>query len=189
MLPGSFVKFVSLVLVCGLSSCLGGGNSVNLYGGYRALEADEFDGVDDNLVYGIDGVWGVGPWWLGIEGGYLRSEDDSSSGGGGLTDVDLTVDEFFLGMRATPFPWLIKPYASIGAAYLMVDVEATQGGLPADDDDDSLAGYGRIGVAIELAILRFGVDFRAVVGSDLGLNGGYTDTDYYEALLFIGFGF
>jgi hypothetical protein len=184
------LRLVPLVVVCGLSSCLGGGNSVNLYGGYRALEADDFDDVDDNLVYGVDGVWNVGPWWLGLEGGYLRSEDDSDSASNlGLTDVDLTVDEGFAGVRITPFPWFIKPYAAVGATYLMVDIDGDQGANSVSDDDNSFAGYGRVGAAIELTVLRFGVDFRAVVGSDLGLGGSDTDIDYYEALLFVGIGF
>jgi len=181
-------RFVSLVLVCGLSSC--GGHSVNLYGGGRSLDSSDFDGVDDHVVYGADAVIQVGPYWLGIEGGYLHSDDDSSSApAAGLTDVEVDLDEFFIGLRATPWPWFIKPYFAVGATYLTTDLTALDMGSPVSDDDSSIAAYGRVGAAIEFAFLRFGLDLRAVVGSDLDLIDTGTDVDYYEALLFVGLGF
>lgn len=190
MLRNTASTLVTLVLALGMTSCLGGGNSVNVYGGYRALDTDDFDGVDDHVVYGGDIVYQIGPYFLAIEGGYLHSEDDSSSAPtAGLVDPEVDLDEFFIGLRATPWPWLIKPYFSIGATYLTADLEALDMGTPVSDDDSSIAGYGRVGVAIEFTILRFGVDLRAVVGSDLDLIDTGTDADYYEALAFIGIGF
>ncbi len=181
------LSWLLVVAVPCLTGCLGDGNSVNGYVGARSLDNDDWEDVDEPTVVGIDGVMALSGEWLGLEGGWLRSEDDTSSSGS-FSDLELTLDEFFLGLRFTPWHFLIEPYGSAGVTYLDSSVDATSGGMSANDGDESVAGYARLGAALRLGLFRFGLDGRAVAGSDLDLNGD-TDVDYYQLALFAGVSF
>jgi hypothetical protein len=166
------------------SACLGGGHSVNAYGGKRSLDTDDIGSLDDQTVYGADAVLKVDLPFLAVEGGWLRAEADDDATAM-LTDPEVTVDEYFVGLRLVPWDVLIAPYASLGATYLDADLDATG----VSDDDSNVAYYARVGAAITFGIIRFGVDGRATFGSDVELNGADTDVDNVQITGFVGIGF
>ena len=175
-----------LVLLCALVSpaCLGSGNSVNAYGGTRSLETNDLGSLDDQLVYGLDAVLKLDLPLLAVEGGWFHAEEDDSSTAG-LTDPEFTSEEYFVGVRLAPWPWLIEPYGSLGVTWL--DAELDADGV--SDDDGSLAYYARLGAAFSIAFLRIGVDGRGLFGSDVDLESIETDIDNYQLTAFVGVGF
>jgi hypothetical protein len=173
-----------LLVALAASSCLGSGNSINAYGGTRSLDTDDFGELDDQLVYGVDGVFKLDLPLLAVEGGWLRAEEDSDSTAG-LTDAELVTDEYFVGLRLVPWPILIEPYGSIGVSFVNADLDATG----TSDDDSSMAYYARLGAAFSFAFFRIGVDGRWMFGSDVDLDTIETDLDNLQLTGFIGVSF
>ncbi len=157
-------------------ACLGSGHSINAYAGIRTLDSDDFENaeVEDQNVLGADAVLGIGRW-LGVEGGWFRSDEEKSG-------VEVELDEYFLGLRLTPWHFLIEPYASAGATYVDADVNTA-------GDDAGLGFYGRLGAAISVAFLRFGLDGRVAVSEDLDFGTIESDVTNYQLAAFIGVGF
>ncbi len=179
------IGFLFLAPSVALSGCIGTDHSLNAYGGARSLGNNDFDEIDEHTVYGVDAVLGVLELhWLAYEGGWLHSSDDASSVGP-FNDVDLELDEFFLGLRFVPWHVLVEPYVSAGISYVDGSLDAESMGNPANDGDESLAGYARLGAAMRFGLFRFGLDARALAGSDLVLN-TETDVDYFQVAGFVG---
>jgi len=179
---------LGLALVAALAflgtSCLGSGSSVNAYGGTRSLDTNDFGSLDDQTVYGADVVLKVNVPFLAVEGGWFHAEEDSSTLGG-LTDPELASDEYFVGLRVAPWHFLIEPYASAGLTLLDASLDSDG----TSDDDNTLAYYARLGAAITFGIVRFGLDGRALLGSDLELENIDSDLDNVQVTAFIGVGF
>jgi hypothetical protein len=173
-----------LALALSSSACLGSGNSVNVYGGKRTLEASDWSDVDNPTVYGADVVVKMNLPWLNFEGGYFHTEENGSDVGA-ITDADLGIDEYFVGLRVTPWKILIEPYGSIGVSYVDSQLDATG----ADDTDEVLAYYLRVGAAFTIGLFRLGLDGRALLGSDVTLDTIESDVDGYQFTAFVGVGF
>lgn len=173
--------FLLAVLAFAGTACIGSGHSISAYGGTRFLDANELDDVDNPLVYGLDGVLKFDLPWLGLEGGWLHAEDDDDTLG------ELVLDEYFLGLRVTPWKILVQPYGAVGVTYVDSGLDAP---APASDgDDEELAYYGRVGAAIPLGWLRFGLDWRFLAGTDVDLDTVESDVDGHQLTAFIGLGF
>jgi len=156
---------------------LGGGNSVNAYIGSRQLDSSDFEdaNLEDQNVYGADVVLDLDLPFLGVEGGFFHSDDESGG-------VEASIDEYFVGLRVTPWDFLIVPYGSVG-------VSLVDGDLDTVGDDSALGYYARVGGAITFGIVRFGLDARAGFSDTLDLGAVETDADNYQVTAFIGVGF
>ena len=179
----SLLPFV-LLIVPFTTACLGSGNSVNAYGGTRSLDTDDFGSLDDQTVYGLDAVLKLDLAFLAVEGGWLHAEEDSGSTAG-LTDPELSTDEYFVGLRLVPWQFLIEPYGSIGVTYLDTELDATG----VSDSDSNVAYYARLGAAFSIGIFRLGLDGRMTFGSDVDLDTIETDLDNAQLTAFVGLGF
>jgi hypothetical protein len=177
-----------LLAVLASPACLGTGSSINAYAGARALESDDFEDVDEPTVYGADAVLKLDFPMLAVEGGWFHSEDDTSSSGV-LTDVDVAFDEYFVGLRLTPWDFLIEPYGVVGFSLTEADLDASNGGVPAGDSDSAFGYYARLGAGIRLGIVRFGLDGRAMWSEDVDLDAIESDVDGYQLAAFIGLAF
>lgn len=183
-----FLSFLFLASSLSSVACIGSGHSINAYGGTRSLDTDDFGSIDDQTVYGADLVLKFDLPWLAAEGGFFYAEEDDGTAGA-LTDVELSVEEYFVGLRVTPWDFLIQPYASAGVTLVDGTLDATSGGMPGETDDDTLAYYARLGAAFTIAFFRIGLDGRALFGSDLDLDTIESDVDNYQVTAFVGIGF
>jgi hypothetical protein len=189
MLSSRLLSLFVLASALSSAACLGAGHSVNAYGGTRFLEADEWDDLDNPIAYGADVVLKVDLPWLAVEGGWFHADQDEDALGT-LTDVDLSTDEYFVGLRLVPWDIVLEPYGSAGVTYVDSSLDATAGGGgSADDDDEILAYYARLGLALKLDFLRLGVDGRATFGSDVDLDTLESDVDGYQLTGFLGLAF
>jgi hypothetical protein len=176
----SALQFVLLALLAPLfTSCLGkGGNSVNLYGGRSELQSDDISSLDEQTVYGADLVWKIGLPFTALEGGVFRSEDESGGS-------ELTSDDFFIGVRVTPWEFLISPYGAAGVSYL----DSTLDGAGGSESDEVVAYYLRLGASFNLLMFRVGLDARALYSDEVDFGALETDLDRYQLTAFIGIGF
>jgi hypothetical protein len=186
MRPLALTPLLLVALVA--PGCIGTGSSVNAYGGTRSFDADELEDVDDHTVYGADAVLKLEFPMLAVEGGWFHSEDDTDSSCT-LTDVELAVDEYFVGLRVTPWDFLISPYASVGISLVDGDLDADDGGGSAGGSDSAVGYYARLGAALRFAFLRFGIDGRASFSDDLDLDAIETDTEGLQLTAFLGVAF
>jgi len=174
--------FVALVAPLA-TACLGTGSSVNAYGGTRSLDTDDFGSLDDQTVYGADLVLKTSLPFTAVEGGWFHADEEDDTAG--LNNAELASDEYFVGLRITPWKILIEPYASAGVTYLDSTLDATG----VSDSDEDLAYYLRVGAAFRLAMLRIGVDGRALTGTDVDLDTIESDLDSYQFTVFLGLAF
>lgn len=172
-----------LAVICvSLASCQAASrkHAVNAIVGLRSYGDSDFDEVDDQTAYGVEGLLGLTKWGLGIEGGYQHAEEDKSG-------VELEADELYVGVRETlRSDKLIQPYFGGGVTWLSTDVRGT--GF--SDDDDTPAGYGRAGVGFCFGLLQVGVDYRVVLGSDVDYGSlGSSDVDFQQLSITAGLSF
>jgi outer membrane protein with beta-barrel domain len=188
MIPARLTHWTVLLVAALAGGCLGTENSVNVYAGSRSLESDDWDEVDEPTVYGADVALKLSLPWTSVEGGWLYSEDDASSAGG-LTDVDVELNEYFIGLRIVPWKILIEPYGAAGISWVEGDFEGDNGGVPTGDSDSVFGYYVRLGAAIHIAMFRLGLDGRASFSEDMDLEAIETDADSYQLAAFIGINF
>jgi len=188
MLAARLAHVSVLCLAALTSACLSGENSINAYGGASSLDSSDWSGVDAPTVYGADVVMKLELPLTSVEAGWLHSTDDSSSAGG-LTNVDIKLDEYFLGLRIVPWKILIEPYGAAGISLVDGNFDGTNGVTPVGDSDSVFGYYVRIGAAVHLAMLRFGLDARASFTDDMDLDAITTDANSYQLTAFIGLGF
>ena len=177
------LAWLALLVAPLTASCIGAGHSVNAYGGTRSLDTDDFGSLDDQTVYGADLVLKTDLPFTSVEGGFFHAEEESDTIG--LTNAELASDEYFVGLRITPWKILIEPYASVGVTYIDSSLDATG----VSDSDEDLAYYLRVGAAFRMAMLRIGVDGRALTGTDVDLDTIESDLDSYQLTLFLGLAF
>lgn len=159
---------------------------ISVLGGVRSYDNTDFDKVDKQAAYGVEGVAYLGDGGLGIEAGWQHADDESTDTTG-LQPQGLETDEFYGGLRYTFLKdSLIEPYIAGGATWLDTSVDLVGGGTA---DADAWAAYAHAGVAFNLSALRLGVDVRGVWGSDLSFPGADSDADYYQAMAFAGLRF
>lgn len=161
-------------------------SAINVLGGLRTTNNNDFDEAGDPIVWGGELVLGLNRRGLSIEGGYMRAEDDddvtifSSSG-----DGEVVTNEIYVGLRNT---WNtdqpLQPYIGAGVSWVdtTVDVDGSF-----SDDDDSIAGYAHAGLAYQFQSFQIGVDGRVLFASDLEFQGEESDIDYRQIAAFIGF--
>jgi hypothetical protein len=184
------VGFVSMLS----SACLGGNNSINAHGGVRQFESNDYEEVEEPVVYGLDAVVDTSVPWLAVEGGWFHAEDDASSSSGSsgapLADVDLGFEDYFLGLRVTPWHFLIEPYGGIGVNYVDADLDALDGtGTSVGGSDSDFGYYVRLGAAVRLGFIRFGLEGRSALGADVDLGAIDTDADNLQVTAFVGVAF
>ena len=162
-------------------------HAINGLGGVRSLENEDFDEVDDATVWGVEGLLGLNNQGTGLEGGYMRADQDGGPFFGGTGSSQVETDELFIGLRQTWFTdSMFQPYVGAGGAWLDANAEE-EGGF--DDDDNSTAAYARGGVGWQFTNFQIGLDGRVLLGTDFEFDDNDTDLDYLQILAFIGWSF
>ena len=161
-------------------------NRIALYVGRRELDEDDHEPVDEQTALGIEYSRERIGSTIGWEIGLMGSADEDEIGG---TDVQGAIIETYAGLRKSFGDGNVRPYIGAGLAYVAAEIDVS--GVGDDDDhDDSIAGYAHGGVTIDLTpVLYLGADFRALLGSDLEIDGANADADYLQLAIVLGFAF
>lgn len=173
---------IAVFAVGALSSC--SSTSLSLYYGERSIEEDTGEAdISDQPVVGLEAVFGILPFGLGIEAAYFRSEEEGTEAG---IDVGAEIQELAIGIRKTfRESKFIRPYIGGGLSYL--DSEITVDDVA--DDDGTGAYYLHVGVGYHILFFSIGLDYRLVGGTDSSFEGEDIDLNYDQVSAFIGISF
>lgn len=155
--------------------------------GQRGLDRDLWAPVEDQITVGAECVVVSKDTGLGWETAIQYSYDDATVG---AVDVKSTTDELSVGGRYELVGKQVRPFVGAGLALVKAEMEVSNGGSSASEDDVSVAGYAHAGLEIPLGERFFvGLDVRALFGSDLDLAGVSADADYVQFALTLGSSF
>lgn len=159
-------------------------NRISLYVGQRDLDEDDHAPVDEQGTIGLEYSHESPASPLGFELGLMGSSDDDKPGG---VKVKGSTGELYGGLKLTFGDDVLRPYVGAGASWIRFKGEVAGTG---SDDDGSIAGYVHGGLAVHATDqLVFGLDLRALFGSDITIFGVDTDADYEQLAVFAGFEF
>ena len=136
--------------------------TMSLYVGERQLDDDAIEAVEEQTTIGLEWLWGILPWGLGLELGLTQSEEDGSEG---ALDIESDLFEAYVGARKTfREDHALRPYIGAGLSIVGSNFEVTGPGLDLDDGDASEAFYARAGVGWHFTIFHVGIDYRFLKG-------------------------
>lgn len=159
-------------------------NHIAILLGQRSLDEDDYEPVEDQIVFGFE-FWrehadDVVGWEAGLQG----SGDDGEIAG---FDVEGSTGELYGGVRKSFGTGAIRPYVAAGLSVIRSEVEVDGFG---SDDDTSLGLYAHGGVLFAVTpTFHVGLDLRGLFGSGMEIGGVDTDADYGQLALVLGFGF
>jgi opacity protein-like surface antigen len=158
-------------------------NRISIYIGGRQLDEDDYEPVDEQVMFGIEYVRERPEDVAGFEIGLMGSEDDGDLG---PFDVEGRTSEIYAGVHKSFGTDVVRPYVGAGIAYINSEVEVAN----VDDDDGSAAGYAHAGINFDISpSFAIGFDFRWLFASDLEIAGVDTDADYGQLAVVLGFAF
>lgn len=166
---------------------------IGLYLGQRSLDEDDWEPVEDQPSFAVeysleDPAAPIG-WELGIA---ASKEDDDLVILNTDVDVEGTTQELYGGVRKSfgDPAGTVRPYIGGGLSLITAELEVSVPGDSESADDSSLAAYAHGGLTFDVTDSFFvGVDLRALVGSDLTIEGFDTDADYTQVAVVLGFSF
>ncbi|MFQ5456793.1 MAG: hypothetical protein ACE5EA_11455, partial [Nitrospirota bacterium] len=197
-------KILLIVLVCLLTVNISQAiaqdewhGSVNLMYGIRTMNDDwKEDDPDitidltDHTVFGIDADFGKKAWPVNMYIGFSSSKADETISvdpdiifDTGLSETisvkeEATISEFDIGAKAIWNRGSVRPFLSIGLAFLDAEIETTAEDFPISViiDDTTTGVFLSGGASYLFGDFGIGAEIRTVVGSDFGdfeMNGDY----------------
>ena len=142
--------------------------------GQRQLDEDVWQPVENQPSIGIEFSSISASTGTGFEVGLGASRDDAMVG---ATKVDVTMLEFFGGLRVQRPHGTVRPFAGLGGVATYVDAEI--GFAPEANAAISLGGYVHGGIHFEISEdVDLVLEVRKRVGEDVDLSGAEIDIDY-----------
>lgn len=143
-----------------LGSCVAGAkNAVNATGAYRAVSGN-LEGASVSPAVGLEGLYGLTDDGIGLEGGFIYSEDRRFEG---ESEQVLNSNELFAGARKT---WnttgTAQPFVAAGANWMSGDVTDA---LDVNFSGTGLGVYVRGGVGFQFGLFQTGFDVRGALSS------------------------
>lgn len=153
--------------------------------GQRSLDEDDWEPVEDQVVFGVEVDTYDRDESFGWEVGIQYSDDDGSVLG---SDISGSTTEFYFGVRSTfAKSGRLHPYIGLGIASLRAETEISGG---SDDKDDAIGAYAHAGVYWNVGQnLNLGVDVRTLQLTDVSLNGVDADSNYVQGAVTFGLAF
>lgn len=173
-----------------LGAC-GSTSALNVYAGQRAFTDGDIQEVDDQTAMGIEWLWGILPWGLGLEIGASYSEEDATGEVDSIdVDLDATTVEGYIGARKTfREEHNLRPYIGAGFSYTQASFEGDGDGVDFDDDDGSEGVYARLGLAYHFTIINFGLDYRISTANEAKFADEDVDLENGLLSIFLGISF
>jgi hypothetical protein len=191
--PRGFTVPLIVLAALLLPSTAHAAGDVNFSYGWRSLDDDTWDPVDEQDVFGVTVDFGGPEWPVNLAVGYYESEDEGALASVpvfGDVDVEGEVSEWSLGAHKV---WRLQgpPRPFLGGGLTRVTGEARLESVlgSAEEDDDSTGVYIEGGVFFRFAeVVNVGFHARVVEGTDVTLFGVDGDADYYQLGVLFGFG-
>ena len=193
-MKGQILIGAAIVLAMGATAtpALAEGNA-NFVLGLRALDDDDWEPVEEHVVFGVTVDFGKEDWPIHLAAGYMGSRSEEEEAG---LDIKATVSELSFGVLKVWDSSNTRPFVGGGLAALNAELEVDipgffgfPGGASVTADDTSLAFYAQGGVFWRIGSrFNIGFDARALFGSELEDAGVETDADYFQLGLLLGWG-
>lgn len=157
---------------------------VTAMGGQRWLDDDDWDELDEPLVFGVEFDGTDVTSGNGFEVGVLYSNDDADIG---PFEAEATTWELYAGYRYTfnPQEEGIHPFLSAGVEAMNGELDVSGGG---SEDDTVVGAYGRAGLLWDVSDrLRLGLDYRHLFSDDLEFDNAGGDLEAnpdYDQIVF-----
>lgn len=202
---GNLNRMILLVaLGCGLltmaSPSLAGPGHINFMIGQKQFDSDEWDPIDKQTSFGVEGAFGPGHWPVQIAAYVSRASDEKAATYGGTQfNLDATTFEFGFGLNKTWAAGKLYPYLGAGGVHAKVDVTAQQSGASGSDDASGFGFWAGTGVFYRVgSTFNIGggaryssadVDFNAFTGvSGVPISGRTVDAGGFTFGVLIGWG-
>lgn len=122
---------------------------INIFFGYKNLDEDDWDPVDQHTEFGVDFDIQPPNWPVSLAFGYLKSSDDDTFLG---IDVEGETSELYFGVRkvfeANP---VVRPFVGAGLVNVSAEFTGSRGGISVSDDDSAIGIWVGGGLYITLA--------------------------------------
>jgi hypothetical protein len=158
---GACLLFAAGLLVHSAHSAQAGPGYVNFLIGQKVFDSDDWDPIDKQTAWGVDGVFGPSTWPVHIETFITKASKSKDATGEMSPGVPFTYHieadswEFGAGVNKTWMRKRIYPYLGAGAVYAKVDMTAKQAGTSLSDDANGFGFWGGGG-----AFYRLGTRFN-----------------------------
>jgi len=184
----SIARWTRLLLVGGCiifvpARSWAGPGYINFMLGQKLFQSDDWNPIDKQASFGVEGVYGPAKWPVHIDTYLERSSEskDAIAYGGFPYHIQATTRELGVGANKT---WTMKkfyPYLAAGLLYVKIDVAVEQSGFSGSDGDNGFGGWGsagafyRVGSAFNLGgAVRYSaadVDFNAYQTDHINFGG------------------
>jgi len=167
------------------------GRQIQISAGLRSYTDEIYGQLDDQVAFALDYCEPMGFERLRLEGGIHYSYDDASDQRSGGEDVRLSAAtvEISAGFNWSILVGRLRPYVGGGGAMQFLNLRGLDEENDAvfDDDDASVGGYAKVGVAFQVSPTTYvGLDFRHFEGGDVNLDGTEVGTSYDQVMMVFG---
>ncbi len=179
---------------------LAGPGHINFMIGQKVFDSDEWDPIDKQSSFGVEGAFGPGKWPVQMAAYISRASDDKSASYSGTQfNLEATTMEFGFGLNKTFTSGKLNPYVGAGGVHAKVDLTAQQSGTSGSDEGSGFGFWGgagayyRVGTTFNIgAGARYSsvdVDFNAFTGvSGVPIQGGTVDAGGLNFGVLVGWG-
>ena len=163
--------------------------------GLRMMDEDDWAPVEEPKTGGIN-YMGRGPGgWFHWDFSITFGDDSGTAiveldGEDVLIDASTKVWEADFGLAKIINLGVLRPYIGVGVAVVNIDAEVVlQNGASASEDNTTIGGYGRAGIAFQVTKSGgvIGFEARYLAGTDISIAGVDTDVDGLTGLVTVGF--
>ena len=179
-----------VVFTLALSSKAHGDTSGHINFLYSQKNMEKWEDDLKNLpAYGIEGDVSLGSLpvnlWLGVSSG----KESGKSVTRGLTIVvDTTQTEMYVGARTyLQFVPLLTPYVGVGVSTVKADVSGASSGLSSSKSASTTGYLLNAGAILKLGNFHIGADYRVLSGTSLDLASAYSNANYNQMGIVLGF--
>lgn len=157
---------------------------VNFMIGQKVFDSDDWDPIDKQASFGVEGAFGPATWPVHLDVYASRSSGDKAATFSGVQGTfEATTYEFGLGLNKTWIKEKWYPYVNAGVAHAKVDGSVSQQGTSGSDQGSGFGFWGgagmfyRVGTAFNIGgAARYSavdVDFNPYTGvSGVPIPGG-----------------
>lgn len=177
------------VFIVAFSSNAHGDNGGNINLLYSRKNMEKWQNELKELpAYGIEGDIGLGApinLWFGVSSG----KDSGKTLSRGLTvTVDATQTEMYVGVRRY-FPNILSlvPYVSVGVSTVKANVSGNASGVSSSNSATSTGYLFNTGILLRLGNFNIGADYRALSGTSLDMESSYSNANYNQMGVVLGF--
>lgn len=145
--------------------------------------------LKDLPAYGIEGDIRLGSapinLWLGVTTG----KDSGKTLSRGLTvAVDTTQTEMYVGARSyLQFGSTLATYAGVGISTVKSDVSGKSSGVSSSNSQTTTGYLWNLGVLLRFGNFNIGGDYRALSGTSLNMENAYSNVNYNQMGIILGF--